>query len=242
METSWLVAALLSGLFSVGHCLPMCGGLVTLLAQGVASKPFGQRLMLVLALSIGRVATYTALGLGLGAVVQAAVMGSGWQTLAELLRLLSGVLLILMGLYVGRFWFGLSKLERIGARLWPRLQPAMQQLRALRHPGQALAAGALWGLLPCGLVYSALATAAARADANEAAMFMLMFGLGTLPVLTMTGLMASPRTRPLPAALRLAAGLALIALGIWVSLMSLDSMQAVADPHQDHSHHHSITG
>lgn len=237
-ETSWLLAALLSGLFSVGHCLPMCGGFVSLLAQGVAAKPWWQRAVLVLCFSVGRVAVYTVLGLGLGVLIQTAVVGSGWQLLATVLRLVSGVLLILMGLYVARFWFGLTKLERLGARLWPRLQPLMQKLRSIRHPGQALAAGALWGLLPCGLVYSALATAATRADANEAALFMMAFGLGTLPALTAAGLAASPRLKPLPAVFRLSAGLLLMVLGVWVCLMSLQSLQPGTDPHQHHQHQH----
>lgn len=237
-ETSWLLAALLSGLFSAGHCLPMCGGFVTLLAQSVSAKPLLQRIVLVLGFSVGRVATYTVLGFGLGALVQTAVVGSGWQTLAVVLRLMSGVLLVLMGLYVARFWFGLTKLERLGAGLWPRLQPALQKLRAIRHPGQALAAGALWGLLPCGLVYSALATAATRADASEAALFMMAFGLGTLPALTVAGLLAAPQRKPMPAVFRLGAGLLLIGLGIWVCLMSLQGLQAKADPHQHHQHQH----
>ncbi|MFN4289855.1 MAG: sulfite exporter TauE/SafE family protein [Permianibacter sp.] len=238
-DTSWLLAAALSGLFSAGHCLPMCGGFVTLLAQSVASQPFWQRAVLVLGFSVGRVATYTLLGLGLGAIVQAAVLGSGWQWLAVILRLLSGLLLILMGLYVARFWFGLTRLERLGARLWPKLQPALQTLRSIRHPGQALAAGAIWGLLPCGLVYSALATAATRADANEAALFMTAFGLGTLPALTAAGLLSSGRSKPLPPALRVGAGLALIGLGLWIAAMSLQGLPGNADPHQHHHHVHA---
>lgn len=257
-SNSWLLAAFLTGLFSVGHCLPMCGGLVTLLAQGVAGKSFAARLLLVLSFSIGRVAMYTLLGLGLGAMVQTIVVGSGWQLLAAALRLLSGLLLILMGLYVARFWFGLTKLERLGAKLWPRLQPTLQKLRAIHHPGQALFAGAIWGLLPCGLVYSALATAATRADANEAALFMTAFGLGTLPALTMAGLAATPRSKPLPAAFRLSAGLLMMGLGVWVSIMSLQMLQGdgqhhhhhqqdvpveqtgtdASDPHQAHQHQH----
>ena len=237
-ETSWLLAALLSGFFSVGHCLPMCGGLVAVLAQGISTQPLWQRLLLLISLSIGRIAVYTLLGLGLGAMLQAAVVGTGWQLAANLLRLLSGLLLIAMGLYVGRFWFGLTRLERLGARLWPNLQPALQRLRSIRHPGQAMAAGAIWGLLPCGLVYSALVIAASRADAYESGLFMMAFGLGTLPVLTAAGLMASPGQRPLPAPLRLAAAVLLMALGLWVAALSLQSLVGT-DPHQGHHGHHS---
>ncbi len=237
-DAGWLLAALLTGIFSAGHCLPMCGGFVTLLAQGVAGKSGFERFVLVLGFSVGRVAVYTLLGLGLGVMVQVVVVGSGWQTFAVALRLLSGVLLILMGLYVARFWFGLTRLERLGAKLWPRLQPMMQALRTIHHPGQAIAAGAIWGLLPCGLVYSALATAATRADAYESAMFMMAFGFGTLPALTMAGLAASPRSKPMPNGFRLVAGLLLIALGVWVCLMSLQSLQAVQDGTDPHQHHH----
>lgn len=235
-ETAWLLAAVLAGLFSVGHCLPMCGGLVTLLAQGVAAKPFLQRLVLVLSLSIGRIATYTLLGLGLGALLQLTVIGSEWLWLADGLRLLSGLMLMLMGLYVGRFWFGLNRLERLGARLWPRLQPILQRLRSIRHPGQAMLAGAIWGLLPCGLVYSALTIAASRADAYESGLFMAAFGLGTLPVLTATGLLMSPRAPRLPATLRILAAVFLLALGTWVCWLAAQSLVG-SDPHQHHAQH-----
>jgi len=104
-----------------------------------------------------------------------------------------------------------------------------------------LAAGAIWGLLPCGLVYSALATAATRADAYEAATFMMAFGFGTLPALTMAGLATAPRSKPMPAAFRLTAGLLLLALGAWVCLMSLQGLTGLqdgTDPHQHHHEHH----
>ena len=80
---------------------------------------------------------------------------------------------------------------------------------------KAAAAGALWGWIPCGLVYSMLALALASGDAVSGALVMAAFGLGTLPNLLAAGLAAQKLLafRRIPW-VRRGAGLAIIALGI----------------------------
>jgi sulfite exporter TauE/SafE len=79
----------------------------------------------------------------------------------------------------------LAPLERIGAPLWRRLQPLAA--KAMRGPS-AYVAGLLWGWLPCGLVYGALAAAAFAGSAAGGALAMAAYGLGTLPWLMAGGL------------------------------------------------------
>ncbi len=90
----------------------------------------------------------------------------------------------------------ISTLERLGQGLWRRLQPALVALRRAtqsEHPYAQFGAGALWGWIPCGLVYTSLATAmsvagsqASMSDGHAALVggsVMLAFGLGTLPMM-----------------------------------------------------------
>jgi len=81
---------------------------------------------------------------------------------------------------------------------------------------QSYAAGAVWGWLPCGLVYGALAAAAASGDPARGAIGMAAFGLGTLPCLLAAGAAASRLRAWLSArAFRLAAGGLVLGFGVW---------------------------
>ena len=132
------------------------------------------------------------------------------------LRYLAGVLLIAMGLAIADWWRGISVLERAGARVWAPVQRLSARLLPLRHPYQGLLLGLCWGLMPCGLIYSALAWTATAQDALRSATLMLLFGLGTLPAMLATsfgaaGVQALLRRR----GLKLLIALGLIAAGAW---------------------------
>jgi sulfite exporter TauE/SafE len=107
------------------------------------------------------------------------------------LNIISASFLILLALYISDWWKGLSALERMGGYLWRRIQPYSKKLIPFKHPGYAIGYGAIWGWLPCGLVYSALTWSLASTSATSGALFMLMFGLGTFPALIATSLGAS---------------------------------------------------
>lgn len=245
-----LLAAPLAGLFGSGHCVPMCGGIVGLFAQGLREQPAGRRLAYLLLFNAGRVAMYATLGWLIGSGASALKYALPTETVAQVLRVLAGLMLILMGLYVARIWLGLTRLEVLSRPIWQRVQPLALRLQRVPHLHGAFGAGALWGLLPCGLVYSALGTAAGTQSAPQAALFMALFGLGTLPALITAGWLMG--TRP-PAARpqwrMISAGLLLL-VGSW-SLYSAAAPWFGVDPHaghrsgtatqevgQDHGHHH----
>ena len=81
---------------------------------------------------------------------------------------------------------------------------------------RALLLGALWGWLPCGLVFSTLLWSASQGDAWQSGLLMLAFGLGTWPVLLATGLAAERLTALLrKRQVRLAGGVLVILFGLW---------------------------
>ena len=85
----------------------------------------------------------------------------------------------------------LAYLEKQGNLLWRHIQPLSRQLLPVRNPLQAVALGALWGWLPCGLIYSTLIWSATASDWQTSALLMACFGLGTIPAMLATGLLAS---------------------------------------------------
>jgi sulfite exporter TauE/SafE len=182
MSEASLLGALLLGLSGAGHCLGMCGGIAAALNLG------NQRTLAVsIAYHGGRVTSYTILG-GLLGFAAGSIDITAW-TIG--LRYLAGFLLISMGLYIGNWWHGLALLEKAGARLWQPVQRLSSKLLPISHWYQSLALGLCWGLMPCGLIYSALAWAATSQDALQGATLMLLFGLGTVPAMLATSLGAN---------------------------------------------------
>lgn len=207
-----IVSALILGLLGGGHCLGMCGGLMGALTMAIPPEQRARRIRLLLAYNLGRIASYTLAGLLLGLLGLVVAGGPA----ATGLRIIAGLLLIAMGLYLAGWWAGLTRIEAIGRGLWRLLQPIATRLMPVRNLPQALLLGALWGWLPCGLVYSTLLWAASQGDALTSGALMLAFGVGTLPVLLATGLLAERVTHLLrDRKVRVAGGLLVIIFGLW---------------------------
>ncbi|SHK42886.1 hypothetical protein SAMN05216369_2002 [Marinobacter antarcticus] len=184
-------SAFLIGLLGSTHCLSMCGGISASLSMALpVGKGFRLRQsLLLIAFNSGRIGSY-ALIATLVAILSTSAANQ-WAELGIILRSIAGILLIFMGLSMGQWWQGIRYVERIGAPLWKRLSPFTRRLLPVNHAGQALALGALWGWLPCGLVYSTLGWAALQPTVGSAALTMMFFGLGTLPSMLATGYAAS---------------------------------------------------
>ena len=207
-----LGSALVLGLLGGGHCLGMCGGLMGALTLAIPPEQRGRRLRLLLAYNLGRILSYASAGLLLGL--------AGWAVASSpaalALRVVAALLLIAMGLYLAGWWSGLTRIEALGRGLWRHLQPVASRLLPVSSLPRALLLGALWGWLPCGLVYSTLLWAASQGNAGYSAALMLAFGLGTWPVLLATGL-AAERVNALlrRRSVRVAGGVLVMLFGIW---------------------------
>lgn len=207
-----LGSALILGLLGGGHCLGMCGGLMGALTLAIPPEQRGRRLRLLLAYNLGRILSYACAGLLLGL--------AGWAVASSpaalALRVVAALLLVAMGLYLAGWWSGLTRIEALGRGLWRHIQPVASRLLPVSSLPRALLLGALWGWLPCGLVYSTLLWAASQGNAGYSAALMLAFGVGTWPVLLATGL-AAERVNILlrHRSVRVAGGVLVMLFGIW---------------------------
>ncbi|MBN8448482.1 MAG: sulfite exporter TauE/SafE family protein [Candidatus Accumulibacter sp.] len=217
-ESSYL-ALLLIGLLGGTHCVGMCGGIVGALSLGA---PAG--LGLHLAYNAGRIVSYATAGAIAGALGEASMALSGQLPVRTIFYLLANLMLIALGLYLMGMTRALAFSERLGQKLWRHLQPLSRRYLPARSAAQAFPLGLLWGWLPCGLVYSALATALTSGSAWHGAGLMLAFGLGTLPNLLLAGLLATRlQAYARQPAVRLTAGLLILGFGIW-GLMSVPGL------------------
>ena len=151
------------------------------------------------------------------------------------------MLVIVLGLNLLLDRSKLQFLERGGAFLWRRVAPLARHVLPVSSPARALAAGFIWGALPCGLVYSAVAMAAVSGSLASGAQVMLLFWLGTLPALWVAGASAarlsSLRNRRV---IRRIAGSILVALGLIGLAMPLRHWTGISDsPHAGPSTQHA---
>ncbi len=232
--TALLASAFLLATAGSVHCIGMCGGISSALTFSIPpSQRRGRALWgWQLLFGAGRISTYATLGALAGLLGQTMM---GWlpgPSMAIGLTL-SGILMVLLSAYLLGRGQGLKRLESLGMRLWQRLQPLTRRLLPIDHPLKAFALGLLWGLLPCGLVYTALALAITAGSAPAGMLIMLCFGVVTvLPVAT-TGVIASQlqrfRTGAWPVVAALLTGLLALVFFWQAWVMSYQS---------SHHHHH----
>ncbi len=231
-----LVAMLVIGLLGAGHCVGMCGGIAA--GLGLAGRDGGPHL--VLGYNLGRVVSYALAGVLVAAVGH---WGREYLSLGPALRVVAGALLVLMGLYLADWWRALAVLERLGVGLWRRVEPLGRRLLPVRSFPAALGLGAVWGWLPCGLVYSALAYSATASTPWQGGLMMVAFGLGTAPAMVVGGLF-SGRLRGLLQArgMRGAMAVLMILFGVWtlVGVAGHGGHGPTQSPHA--GHHHPDTG
>ena len=213
-----LTAAALLALAGAAHCVAMCGGIGTALTFTVpASRRVGVRLWgWQVLFGLGRIGGYTVLGATAGGIGNRLLRVLPWQGPAWP-ALFSAVLMLLLSLHFlsgGRL---LRRLERPGAVIWRGVQPLVRRLLPVDHPAKALLVGALWGLLPCGLVYSALLLAASSASVVGGLLIMALFGGLTLAPVAAGGVLGGQMRRLQGfRGRRLAAALSLLLGGVFL--------------------------
>lgn len=207
------------GLLASGHCVGMCGSIAGALALSLplACRQDPACLARYIAVyNLGRITTYAIAGL-LGGMLGAALSGAELLPMVhEVLRILAALVLIAVGLYLTGWVPQLSRMDRIGEPLWRRIEPLGRRVLPLRSLAHGFWFGLIWGWLPCGLVYYVLLLTLPAANPWQGALYMFVFGIGTLPAVAGMGATAGwlgglNRNRTL----QRVGGLALVAAGVW---------------------------
>lgn len=223
MLTPDFMGAFVIGLIGAEHCMAMCGGLSSLLTINPSSAaPVPSTLFFY---NIGRIISYMIFGALIGGVTASISQLANLNYSLIWLRLLAATVMIILGLYIGRWWFGLLKIERLGQKLWQLISPLGRKFLPLRYSWHALPFGFIWGWLPCGLVYSILTWAAVSGSALSGGLIMGAFGLGTLPAMLLMGAGAS-RLKPLLQSVRFRqlTAISIIIYGIYTAYSTIEML------------------
>ena len=209
MVIDLLLMLTLGFLGSFGHCASMCGSLAVALAanSSVTNITWKQAWWFHGAMNIGRVLSYGLSGAILGGMSAAVVssgqlMGIGSQ-LRSIIALLAGLLLIASGL--GQVFPGKWSLPKFASTCHKSIQKTTQQPWLL---------GILWGLMPCGFLYTAQLKAIESGSIMQGTLTMLAFGVGTMPVMLGIGISAGYLSLERRSQLRRAGGWMAIIVGI----------------------------
>lgn len=223
-----LLPVFLAGLAGSVHCAAMCGGIVGAFSAAPRGRAFPVAVVTqtasalaldstarVLAYNGGRIASYATAGALAGGLAASAGAFGAMEQVQAAAYWGANAMLVALGLYLAGIWNGIAVLERAGGALWRRVEPLGRRIMPLDSPFKMLALGALWGWLPCGMIYSMLVTAMLSGSALDGASVMAAFGLGTLPVMLSLGL-AGERMRVFlrKSGFRFGAGMVVVAFGV----------------------------
>lgn len=171
-----LITPLTIGLIGSFHCIGMCGPIVV--ALPLKKRSLGSKITGAILYNSGRVVTYSALGVLFG-LLGRGIHLAGFQQWTSILLGTAMIISVLFPFFsrekitIGNIFSGLA------ARLIIRLR----KLFTDRSYFSLLMIGLLNGLLPCGLVYVAIAGAINSGNVGSGALFMMLFGIGTIPLL-----------------------------------------------------------
>lgn len=172
----YLPLAFLMGLLGSLHCAVMCGPIML-------GMPFKKSNVLAsgfqfLLYQFGRILVYTLLGIIVGALGNSIKVFSNQKTLSLAIGI---VLVIFTALQFNKLYK--NQFLKLQFKLLNPISKLMGKI--LNLPMWGLFAGILNGIIPCGMVYLALATALNTGDIKSGATFMFLFGLGTAPLMMM---------------------------------------------------------
>jgi len=240
----WIMFGL--GLISSLHCIQMCGPIVIsyTAAAGFAPLPlspvrhFNSSLVPPhLAYNGGRILTYTALGALAGLFGRSVQFVGRLAGISSAAMILSGVLMILAGIFMFGSFAATSRLGSASVRFTSRLLKPPRNLLSSHNTADRFYLGLALGFLPCGLVYIALLRSVATGTAAKGALCMLAFGLGTSGALLAIGIFSSAiKLRLNRFGSRLAA-VSVMVLGLFLLWRSALPLSISAGIQACHGHH-----
>lgn len=181
--TALIASAIMLGLFGSFHCLGMCGPIA--LALPLNTKSFATKLAGTLSYNFGRIVTYSFIGMLFG------IFGKGLQ-LAGFLQATSIALgvVILLSLVLPALFKKMNFSAKWYLKFNNWINKSIGIFLKRKSNGALFVLGLLNGLLPCGLVYIAVTGALVYGGPTEGALFMAIFGWGTLPMMGLLPLLS----------------------------------------------------
>jgi len=175
MIWQFIIAGFTLGTISSLHCVGMCGPLSLALPIQYLFK--AQRIVAILLYQVGRVITYSTLGLVFGLAGRRVYVAGFQQWFSAGMGILILFLLI-------QYWIFRKRLQlNFLNRFYLAVQNLMRRILKIRGTTPFLIFGIANGFLPCGMVYIALAGALVTTEVQHSVLFMAMFGLGTMPAM-----------------------------------------------------------
>lgn len=214
--TALVVAVFVASLLGSLHCAGMCGGFLAFAVGGGGPGPTVSRARLQAAYHLGRLSTYTALGVGAGALGAALDLGAAAVGVQRLAGVVAGVTMVVFGV--------VAILRIVGVPIAKAPVPGFLKTAVARGHRlafglsavhRALAVGMLTTLLPCGWLYAFAVTAAGTASPLWGGVTMAVFWLGTLPVMVALGSGVQAMTGALGRRLPLVTCVGLVAVGLF---------------------------
>jgi uncharacterized protein len=234
--TSYLVAFAM-GLATSLHCVGMCGSIIGTLTLSLSPEVRNNKRRLipfVFNYNFGRITSYTLAG-AIAGVVESFIPAPVTEINGyRVLQILSAIIMASAGFYIAGWLPRFAYIEKAGTHFWKIIEPFGRKLIPVKGHIQAFLFGMVWGWLPCGLVYTALALALTTGDVTKSALTMLSFGLGTLPAVMGVGIMTSVLTRLSKMhRFKEVVGLFMIALALFAAIPWLNPM-AILTTHTNH--------
>lgn len=190
-----IFAAFIAGILGSIHCISMCGGIACSagyldgnnnLVNNEKEIKFVERtpspFLNTLKFNFGRILSYSLLGALFASVGHHIIHLSDSRTILSYFRYFSALLIALIGFkYLFNFKL-IDQLEKGGYKLWSLLKTKLNINKYLSS-SSLIPLGMVWGLLPCGLIYTMLISASSAGTVWGGSLIMFAFGLGTLPAM-----------------------------------------------------------
>ncbi len=173
---SILISAFVLGIMGSFHCAGMCGPIAIALplhGNSVGGKIFGGSLY-----NLGRTITYGIMGALFGLLGQGVAMIGFQQKISVIMGSLMIISVLFPALFKNQYSLNKSWFSLVG-----KLKSSIGQMFSIRSYPSLFFIGMLNGLLPCGLVYMAIAGAIGTGSVSMGTLYMILFGLGTIPML-----------------------------------------------------------
>ena len=172
-----LLSALVFGLLGSFHCIGMCGPIAFMLPVDRTNN--FKKISQIFLYHLGRIFTYSLIGLLFG------LLGKSFNLFGfqQQLSIIVGVLMITV-ILIPYKTFNKYNFSKPLFKVISKVKSALGKELKKKSPDTFLTIGFLNGFLPCGLVYMALFGALATGDALQGSLYMALFGMGTIPLMT----------------------------------------------------------